>query len=147
MFYADLKANEIRVLSIEEVSTALPLLQELRPHLNQESLLQIFTQAAKADQYQLTGVYVEEKLIAIMGHRILYDFVHGKHLYIDDLVTTSKVRSKGAGKMLMDYAESLAKIDQCSGIRLCTAKNNTLGQKFYERCGMQSKVIVYKKKI
>jgi hypothetical protein len=44
-------------------------------------------------------------LIAIMGYRILNDFVREKHLYIDGLVTTAKCRSSGMGATLLGFAE------------------------------------------
>jgi len=36
-----------------------------------------------------------------MGYRLLHDFVHGRHLYIDDLVVTSRLRSSGLGAELL----------------------------------------------
>ena len=43
-----------------------------------------------------------------MGYRFLHDYVHGKHVYIDDLVTTAAIRSQGAGAKLLKYAEMIA---------------------------------------
>lgn len=43
----------------------------------------------------MVALVENEKILALMGYRILYDFVRGRHLYIDDLVSVEK--SKGYG--------------------------------------------------
>lgn len=122
-----------------------PVLKELRTSLSWDDFVSIYEQAKERDHYRLVGIDNGGELIAIMGYRILNDFVHGKHLYIDDLVTTAKCRSSGMGATLLEFAEQEAKRLQCKGLRLCTGIENEGGKRFYERHGWQARALAYKK--
>ena len=123
------------------------VLFELRPLLSLEEFRKIYIQANKSDQYTLVGVESQDEIVAVMGFRVLYDFVHGKHLYIDDLVVTNKMRGKNVGKNLISYAEKKAHELSCSKLRLCTGIENEGAKKFYERHEWKLRAVVYKKKI
>ena len=110
-----------------------PLIRELRPHLAFEEYLSLIMEARKRDDYEIVAILDESKYIAAMGFRILFDFVHGKHLYVDDLVVTESFRSKGLGAELLRYAERVAVEKGCKGLRLCTGVDNKDGRRFYER--------------
>ncbi len=124
---------------------AYAVLRELRPHLTDESFAEIYRESKARDGYELVGLWREKECLAVMGYRTLFDTVHGKHLYIDDLVTSEHYRSQGLGKRLLDYAECVAKETGCLGLRLCTGTQNTSGMKFYEREGWKQRSVVYKK--
>ena len=129
-----------------ELQLCFQILQELRTHLAYESFLQIYSQARDHEGYQLITVKKNKKIIALMGFRILHDFVHGKHLYIDDLVSTHTERSNGVGSALLQYAEKIAMQAGCTGLRLCTGVENELAKKFYEKNNLSVRAVVYKKK-
>lgn len=99
------------------------------------------------DGYEIIAIEAENEILAVMGYRILHDYVHGKHLYIDDLVSTKSYRSEGLGAKLLVYAEELAKELGCKVLRLCTGIDNELGKKFYERNGWSLRAVAYKKKL
>jgi len=60
------------------------------------------------------------RIVAVMGYRFLSDFVRGKHVYVDDLVSTESARSKGLGAELLKFAEDVAARSGCKSLRLCT---------------------------
>ena len=125
-----------------------PLLVELRPHLTYENFLDSYNNAHKNDQYELVGFYEDDNLIALIGYRVLYDFVRGRHLYIDDLITSVTVRSKGLGAKVLEFAEEKAHELNCTGgLRLCVGLENTRGIKFYEKNGWKARTFAYTKKI
>ncbi len=82
-----------------------------------------------------------------MGFRTLFDFVHGKHLYVDDLVTAEKHRSKGIGATLLQWAETEATNTGCRGLRLCTGIQNDTAKRFYEREGWHLRAVAFKKQL
>lgn len=82
-----------------------------------------------------------------MGYRVLCDFVHGRHLYIDDLVTDENIRSKGYGATLLKEAEKIAQENGCTNLRLCTGIDNDRGKTFYEKNNWNLRAVVYKKKL
>jgi ribosomal protein S18 acetylase RimI-like enzyme len=123
------------------------LLKQLRPHLDFENFLELLKEA-QGNGYQLLGMKDQDQnIVALMGYRVMTDFVHGRHLYIDDLVTSENNRSQGYGGILLKHAEELAKELGCSNLRLCTGIENEGGKKFYAKNVWNLRAVVYKKKI
>jgi hypothetical protein len=73
------------------------LLKDMRTHLSFEEFQKRFNEVRKADNYTMIGIEENDQIVALIGYRILHDFVHGKHLYIDDLISAATHRSKGYG--------------------------------------------------
>jgi len=119
----------------------------LRANLDMESFLRLYKEAQLRDDYKIVGLVRDDYCYALMGYRLLFDFVHGKHLYIDDLVVTKDLRGQGLGKLLMDYAVTEAGKENCQGLRLCTGVDNHDGRRFYEREGWSARALAFKLKI
>lgn len=130
-----------------ELKECFPILKELRPHLSFEDYVNIYKQSHESDGYEIVAIRKNNEVIALMGYRILSDFVRGRHLYIDDLVSTEKARSQGLGAKLLKYAEDLAPELECQVLRLCTGIENERGVKFYERNNWIKRAYAYTKKI
>ncbi len=130
-----------------ELEAVFPIIRELRTQLSFSDFLFLYERAKQHDNYKIVAIYQENTCIGVMGYRILFDLVHGKHLYVDDLVTTQSMRSKGIGKQLLKFAEEEAKNLECRSLRLCTGIENESGKKFYEREGWKLKAVTYKKPI
>ncbi|MBK7842470.1 MAG: GNAT family N-acetyltransferase [Bdellovibrionales bacterium] len=124
-----------------------PVMKELRKELSFDDYMTICQNAHEADGYEIVAIEADKKVLAVMGYRILHDFVHGKHLYIDDLVSTESHRSQGLGAELLKYAENRARELGCKGLRLCTGIDNEQGKKFYERNAWKLRSVAYKKKL
>lgn len=118
--------------SFEDLERVVKVLLELRPQYSKKSLL-------KAVQKQMkngyTLAYVEEKgeILSVAGFVISEKLAWKKHLYIDDLVTSEKVRSKGAGKLLMDWLVGYAKGHGCEQVHLDSGVQRFEAHKFYLR--------------
>jgi GNAT superfamily N-acetyltransferase len=138
---------EIKEITGSALEKVFPLIHELRPKLDMESFLRLHKEAQMRDDYKIVGLVRDEYCYALMGYRILYDFVHGKHLYVDDLVVTKDMRGQGLGKLLIDYAVAEAGKENCTGLRLCTGIENHDGRRFYEREGWNAGALVYKLKL
>ena len=123
------------------------VVKELREHLSLDEFFAIYNQAHLENNYTLVALEEEGNILAVMGYRFISDYVHGKHLYIDDLVTTKKQRSKGLGVLLLSYAENLAQKSGCKMLRLCTGIDNELGKKFYQKNGWDLRAVAFKKKL
>jgi GNAT superfamily N-acetyltransferase len=137
----------IKARSKNDLEKFYPVMKELRKDLSFENYCMLYNEANKTDGYQIVAIEDDGKVLAVMGYRILHDFVHGKHVYIDDLVSTESHRSKGLGAKLLEYAEVIAREFNCRGLRLCTGIENELGKKFYERHGWSLGSVAYKKKL
>ncbi len=137
----------ISIKTINDLEKIYGLMHELRTNLSLDQFQELFFQAQNQNSYMLDALIENEIPVALIGYRILTDFVHGRHLYIDDLVTKESHRSRGIGAKLLSYAETKAKEFDCKNLRLCTGIANELGKKFYEKENWQFKAIVYKKKL
>ena len=135
------------VKSKSDLEKCYPLIKELRPHLSYQDFLSIYEESHHSNGYEIVGIEEDGQILALMGYRNLTDFVRGKHVYIDDLVTNTNVRSKGLGSELLAYAENIAKNSGCKTLRLCTGIENELGMKFYERNGWIKRAFTYTKKL
>lgn len=136
-----------KVTTPAQMEAIYPVMKELRLNLSFERFCELTHEAAKHDGYELFAVFQNNRCVAAMGQRILYDFVHGKHLYIDDLVVTKDCRSQGLGARLLKLAEETAKEKGCDGLRLCTGVENEAGKRFYEREGWTARALAFKKKL
>ena len=137
---------EVKVLkSPPELEAGYAVLKELRTNLTFTDFITLYKSAHQTDGYTLIGMVENDRYVAVMGYRILHDFVHGKHLYVDDLVVIRGQQSKGIGSKLLAYAEEIAEKQGCQGLRLCTGKENERGIKFYEREGWNPRAIAFKK--
>lgn len=123
------------------------ILRELRTDLSLLEFHAIYEQANRRDGFQLLGAVEHEDIVGVMGYRVLFDFVHGKHLYIDDLVITAAKRGSGIGALLLKEAERIAKEQGCAALRLCTGTANERAKNFYEREGWNLRAVAYKKKV
>lgn len=130
-----------------DLERAFAIIRELRPRLSLEDFLEIRHAARSRDEYRLIGIFEDECCLSIMGFRILFDFVHGRHLYVDDLVTTATQRSRGLGRRLLEFAEDEANRLDCETIRLCTGIENADGIRFYRKNGWENRALVFKKKL
>ena len=135
--------NELR--TPDELKLAFPILKELRPELDFKDFLRLYNAARTSNRYTLVGAYFNDECVALLGYRVLNDFTHGQHLYVDDLVTTSGRRGQGFGEELIRYAEARAPRLGCKKLRLCTGNANEGAKKFYARVGWQQRSVVFKK--
>ncbi|WP_413612748.1 GNAT family N-acetyltransferase [Bdellovibrio sp. HCB-110] len=124
-----------------------PIMKELRPHLSFEEYIAIYNEAHIADGYEIVAIEDKGQIMAVMGYRFLSDYVRGRHVYVDDLVSTEKARSQGLGAELLKFAEEIAKASGCNTLRLCTGIENVRGVKFYERNGWTKRAFAYTKKL
>lgn len=137
--------SEINFDSHEQMQLAYNVLRELRPALSFADFLQLSRAAKTHDDYKIFCMINEGRCEAYLGFRFLYDFVHGKHLYVDDLIVTEKLRSKKMGAELLQFAEQAAKNNGCTKLRLCTGVDNDRGKTFYENNDWELRAVVYKK--
>ena len=136
-----------KVSDQSELKECFSLMKELRPHLSLQEYLAIYEKARQESKYEILALEEDDQIVALMGYRFLTDFVRGRHLYIDDLVVSEKVRSRGWGAYLLKRAEEIAKDNNCKILRLCTGVENSRGMKFYESNAWVKRAYAYTKKI
>jgi len=69
-------------------------------------------------------------------YRISENTFEGLHLYVDDLVTDEKLRSKGVGRALLEHLQGLAQAADCEACTLDSGTQRVQAHKFYFREGL-----------
>lgn len=112
------------------------LMRELRPHLSDPHAFVAQVCRQRAVGYRLLAVWHDSGPMALAGYRYLESLVHGRFMYVDDLVTRSASRRDGLGRILMDALRERATHDGCARLVLDTGLSNALAQRFYFRQGL-----------
>lgn len=110
----------------------LPVLKELRAHLDADSLSAIYAEGHRQGLRFLVA-YDGDRCVGVAGWRILALTTAVRKLYVDDLVTTAGGRSKGVGHALLAELESRAIAAGCTVIDLDSGVQRHDAHRFYFR--------------
>jgi GNAT superfamily N-acetyltransferase len=112
---------------------ALPVLQELRPHLDAASFRAVHAEGEPQGYRFLAAFDDDERCLGVAGWRIVATAFVGRKLYVDDLVTASAARSTGVGKALLDELERRARDAGCAVLDLDSGVQRHDAHRFYLR--------------
>ncbi|SEE24645.1 Acetyltransferase (GNAT) family protein [Rhizobiales bacterium GAS188] len=118
------------------VVACFPLMRQLRPHLVSEQEFVARWRRQHADGYRILAVWDGENPLALAGYRIQDNLLHGRHLFVDDLVTSESARGGGHGRRLLAQLAAEGRASGCTKLALGAAMGNTLGHRFYFRNGL-----------
>jgi GNAT superfamily N-acetyltransferase len=110
----------------------LPVLVELRPHLDQASFAAVYAEGHRQG-LRFLAAYDGPRCVGVAGWRILALTFAGRKLYVDDLVTTSDGRSKGVGHALLAELETRAVAAGCTVLDLDSGVQRHDAHRFYFR--------------
>ncbi len=118
-----------------EIKACYPVMQQLRPSYSEITFL---TQVKKQIQkgYQLVYLKDGRHVCSLAGYRYSDCLAWAHFLYVDDLITGSEQRSKGYGKLLLDWLIEQARSHQCTQLHLDSGNQRLDAHRFYERQGM-----------
>jgi|SRR5688572_14652645 ribosomal protein S18 acetylase RimI-like enzyme len=111
-------------------------MRELRPHLPSEAEFVARVQRQAGDGYRLLAAWIEDRVVGLAGYRLQENLIHGRFVYVDDLVVAASGRRAGIGALLLDRVSDECRRLQVPLLVLDTAVDNSLGQRFYFRYGM-----------
>jgi ribosomal protein S18 acetylase RimI-like enzyme len=120
-----------------EIRACFEVMRELRPHLASAQELADRIAVQKESGYRLlAGRDAAERVVACAGFRVSENLMHGRHLYVDDLVTLESERARGHGERLFRFLLDAARAAGCEKVVLDTGLSNALAHRFYFRQGM-----------
>ena len=90
----------------------------------------------RAQGYRLLAVWDDDTPVALAGYRRIDNLIHGRFIYVDDLITDAAGRGRGHGERLLAELRTLGRAEGCNRLVLDTALANALAQRFYFRCGL-----------
>ncbi len=110
------------------------VLVQLRTAFDLQTLVaQIRSQYAHG--YRVVFVEENSQVLCVAGYVVGHKLAWGKHIYIDDLVTATAYRSRGAGRFLIDWFKEHAREIGCAQIHLDSGVQRERAHRFYEREG------------
>lgn len=114
-----------------DIASCFTVYQELRPHLTtkQNFVDQILNQHQEG--FRMFAIEKDGEVAACMGIRTLTTTAWGKVLYIDDLISSEKVRAQGYGSALLQFAKSEAKRLNCDQVHLDTGYTRHAAHRVY----------------
>jgi len=112
-----------------------PVVAQLRPHLSESEFLKR-VEAQTQEGYRIAFVEHEGRAVCVAGFRILHSLAWGRFLYVDDLVTDERERSKGFGQELMAWLIQHAKDAGCDEFHLDSGVQRFGAHRFYLATGM-----------
>lgn len=118
-----------------DVKKCFDLMKALRPLLKGPEEFAIQVQRQQKQSYKILGLEIDGKLLALAGYREAENLIHGKFIYVDDLVTAPEGRGHNYGQTVLLEICSIARQLGKEKVILDTAISNARAQKFYYREG------------
>ena len=126
-------ATEVRVLSdAGDIGASFDVMKQLRPHLERDTYVSTVQRLMRGG-YQLAAVVVSGRVEAVAGYRFGESLAWDAYLYVDDLVTDERARSKGHGKLLLDWLKREATAHGCRDLHLDSGVQRCAAHRFYLR--------------
>lgn len=109
---------------------------ELRPHLQDADafIRQVLRQREQG--FRLSAAWCDGRIVGVVGYRLQENLLHGRFVFVDDLIVCKAFRNDGLGAQLLDVARAYARELCCGYFVLDTGLHMALAQRFYFRQGL-----------
>ena len=118
-----------------EIKKCYDTMSQLRSHIKKEEFLPRVKEQAVAG-YKIAYIEDEGSVVSVAGFRMNQTLAWGKFVYVDDLVTDEKQRSKHYGDKLIDWLIDYAKENDCKEFHLDSGVQRFSAHRFYFRKGL-----------
>lgn len=120
--------------TLEEMFAVFDVLAHMYPNMSRPEYEAILPERVETG-YRMLGVFDGEKCICSAGFWISYRFYCGKFIQLDNMVTLPDARSKGVGKLVVDFIKNTGKSDGCKKVLVDTYVENFSAHRFFLREG------------
>jgi GNAT superfamily N-acetyltransferase len=123
--------------SDNEVAACFPVMALLRPAI--ASVDELVRRVARqlGSGYRILAAWLHDTPVALAGHRVEDNLIHGRFIYVGDLVALEGERRGGIGARLLAAAVGSHGREQgCRRPALGTAPDSVLAHRFYYRQGL-----------
>jgi GNAT superfamily N-acetyltransferase len=126
----------LKVSTDEQILATRDVMRQLRPNIPFDEYLATVERMKQTDGYQLAALFDEDSVRAVAGYRVMEMLYCGRIMYVDDLNTDERYRSKGYGKVLLDWLKTEAKSQGCGQLHLDSGVQREKTHRFYFREGL-----------
>jgi GNAT superfamily N-acetyltransferase len=130
-----------------EIAACFAVIVQLRPHLAGPDELVTRVERQARDGYGLLAAWCGAEPVGVAGYRLEENLVHGRFVYVDDLVTSERHRGAGIGATLLDAVAQFGRDHGCARLVLDTALDNVLAHRFYYRQGLLARALRFSRTI
>ena len=123
-----------RAITDQEIENCFDVMSELRSKLRKSDFLKTIRHM-ESEGYRLAFIEDDGKIVSVAGYRIYTNLFMGKHLYVDDLVTSDTARSKGYGEQMVNWLRNEARKETCNVFHLDSGTHRRGAHRFYFRQG------------
>ena len=132
-------------ISRDELAACFPVIVELRPYLKDASEWVDRASEMGSAGYRVFAAWDGDRVSAVAGYRVMENLIHGRFLYVDDLVTADGQRGKRLGAALLKELSTIGVDKNCRRLVLDTAVTNTKARRFYKREGLIDRIVGFMK--
>lgn len=122
-------------VSDEQIAATFEVMRQLRPQIERTSYVSLIRDLMASDNLKLLALTDDNVVRAVASYRIMNMIYCGRLLYIDDLVTDERVRSKGYGSKILARLRTEAEALDCTEIQLISRTIREQAHRFYFREG------------
>jgi GNAT superfamily N-acetyltransferase len=115
----------------DEIRRCHLVMRELRPLFQEPEQFVERVLRQRKEGYQLVFVESEGEVCAVAGYRFLESLFSGRFLYVDDLVTRERDRSRSFGGQLLDWLVEQAREHGCENLELDSGVQRFGAHRFY----------------
>ncbi|MCD8510836.1 MAG: GNAT family N-acetyltransferase [Bacillus sp. (in: Bacteria)] len=115
-----------------EIRSGFQVMKYLRTHLTEQSYLDLVQEAQVKEDYRLVAMYDKTQMVAVTGFMPMITLYNGRFIWVCDLVTDPTVRSKGYGKILLNYVHDWAIENGYTTVSLSSGLQRLDAHRFYE---------------
>jgi ribosomal protein S18 acetylase RimI-like enzyme len=130
-----------------EVAACFRVMALLRPHLSTAEELVTRIARQRAAGYRILAAWRDDLPLALAGYRVEENVIHGRFIYVDDLVTAESERGSGLGARLLAAVAAEGQREGCTRLVLDTALDNVLAHRFYYRQGLLARALRFSRAI
>ena len=128
----------VRLIDAEEdMARCFPVLHELRPRFAEAAALLGALRAMRLEGVEVAALEEEGEITTVAVFRMHRMLVSGRTMYVDDLVTAERYRSRGHGKTMLRWLMDHAKASGCETFSLDSGTFRQEAHAFYFREGLR----------
>ncbi len=116
-----------------QIAATYDVMVQLRPHISRDEYVVFVQRLIESERFKLATLSVDGVVRALAGYRLMEMLYCGRMMYIDDLVTDERVRSRGYGKAMIDWLKTEARRLACTEVQLISRVTREEAHRFYFR--------------
>lgn len=118
-----------------QIAATFEVMSQLRPALQQDDYVARIRGLMASDGLRMLALTEDNMVRAVATYRVMEMLYCGRLLYVDDLVTDARVRSRGHGARLVARLKTEAAALGCAEVQLISRVTREHAHRFYFREG------------